>query len=407
VPPAGSYPPISHTVSIDPNAPTIIENCAVVMSPLDPNPSNNRSCVAVEIKPAKCVKVADQMIQCDPITGSFTYMANLTNCSGFKVDVIKLPVLAPANATMTLVSVNPALPLANGATAKVTATISGPDAVPGAVICFVISVHRYITDNMGNQIEADCCTVERKITLPRCTGDICGMKFYDLDGDRVKDVNEMTQGLGGFVIQLKDATTNLPIATTTTLSDGTYKFKDLQPGSYIVCEDLSSSPTGWQQTHPAKPNQTYTVTVQANQMVNDIDFGNVEDCLRFEFDPPICKPDGTYTLNFKVTNFSATAVSAKYVYLVPDSPASLKITPIITTLPNVIGYGQMGQGTVTISGVSGGPVCFHVLLFDINNQKCCDQAPTVCLTLDPCPLKTQSPGRHRPKVTGTRRRTQP
>ncbi len=70
---------------------------------------------------------------------------------------------------------------------------------------------------------------------------ISGVKFYDLNGDGIQNGNE--PALPDFTIRLTmpDGTTR----DTTTSSDGSYWFKDLDPGRYLIAE---APPIGWLQT---------------------------------------------------------------------------------------------------------------------------------------------------------------
>ncbi|KAF0152271.1 MAG: Cna B domain protein [Ignavibacteria bacterium] len=109
---------------------------------------------------------------------------------------------------------------------------------------------------------------------------ICGMKFNDLNGNRIND-NE--PGLSGWVIELKyNGPNGVVTLRDTTDSRGNYCFNNLPFGTYTLTEVNKS---GWTQTTPASPG-SYTVII--NQEVNLIgkDFGNKEvvnpNCTDFE-----------------------------------------------------------------------------------------------------------------------------
>ena len=105
------------------------------------------------------------------------------------------------------------------------------------------------------------------------TGQICGRKINDLNcngsNDNTADNPSIEPGLLGWTIAVTNTQTG---ATTTTTTDvhGCYCFGNLSPGTYTVSEQAQS---GWTQTIPGGAG-TYTVTLTAGQVIQDIDFGN-------------------------------------------------------------------------------------------------------------------------------------
>lgn len=93
-------------------------------------------------------------------------------------------------------------------------------------------------------------------------GLIAGMKFEDINGNGVRDDNEMS--LEGWTINLFDGAATM---TTETDEDGLYEFTGLAPGTYRINESQQS---GWIKT-TADPA---AVTMQSGKDVKDIDFGN-------------------------------------------------------------------------------------------------------------------------------------
>ena len=75
---------------------------------------------------------------------------------------------------------------------------------------------------------------------------IRGMKFNDASGNKLKDVGD--NGLLGWTINLRNATTGVLLTSTTTVGNGSYSISNLTPGSYRICEVLQSN---WIQTFPA------------------------------------------------------------------------------------------------------------------------------------------------------------
>lgn len=102
-------------------------------------------------------------------------------------------------------------------------------------------------------------------------GSISGTVFNDANNNGIKDSGEV--GLSGWTVNLSgDAT-----ASTTSESNGTYKFEGLCDGNYNVSE---TSQDGWTQTKPTNPSN-YPVTINSNNStITDKDFGN--------FQKPVC-----------------------------------------------------------------------------------------------------------------------
>ncbi|MBL9123466.1 MAG: hypothetical protein JNG90_07520 [Planctomycetaceae bacterium] len=127
-------------------------------------------------------------------------------------------------------------------------------------------------------------------TLDELVGSLSGHKFKDKTGNGVSPDDTP---LGGVTIELlRDVDGNGqynpaidgPVLATTVTAAGTgfYSFENLQPGNYIVREQV---PPGFQQTAPAAG--FYAVTVVAGTVTEDLDFANEKkrDC-----NPPPCKP---------------------------------------------------------------------------------------------------------------------
>ncbi|MDP6542587.1 MAG: SdrD B-like domain-containing protein [Phycisphaerae bacterium] len=98
-------------------------------------------------------------------------------------------------------------------------------------------------------------------------GSISGQKFEDLNGDGIKDTDEL--GLDGWTIELVDADTAVVLDSQLTSGGGLYSFVDLVIGNYEVREVQK---IGWVQTLPA--TSIYTTSLAYGQHVTDKDFGN-------------------------------------------------------------------------------------------------------------------------------------
>jgi hypothetical protein len=104
-------------------------------------------------------------------------------------------------------------------------------------------------------------------------GSICGVKWYDVDHDGVRDESEA--GIPGWHIELvKDGAV---VASAVADSDGRFCFTGLLAGDYLVREVMPNNPDAthvWAQTFPSGDG-TWTITVQSGTDVRDADFGNV------------------------------------------------------------------------------------------------------------------------------------
>lgn len=101
-------------------------------------------------------------------------------------------------------------------------------------------------------------------------GEVHGMKFEDLNANRIKDTFET--GLADWKINIKgtDTITGEEVnITTTTDANGNYSFLNLTNGTYVVSEELKS---GWIQTTPS--TGTYTVNIISGSNIAGQDFGN-------------------------------------------------------------------------------------------------------------------------------------
>ncbi|UCD51109.1 MAG: hypothetical protein JSW27_00465 [Phycisphaerales bacterium] len=117
-------------------------------------------------------------------------------------------------------------------------------------------------------------------------GSISGSKFKDCNYDGIWDVGE--EGVAGWTVCLtgEDILGNVfgpPDDCVTTNVDGYYKFDDLLPGSYTVCEDTSDP--DWAATSPT----CIDVDLAVAEHSTDVDFGNVPlgsitACKFYDFD---------------------------------------------------------------------------------------------------------------------------
>ncbi len=107
-------------------------------------------------------------------------------------------------------------------------------------------------------------------TNKQLLGNITGIKFNDLNGNGVRDVNE--GGLSGWVINLRYPNGTI-YATKTTGADGSFAFVNISWGRYNLSETLQS---GWTQTKPA--GNLYPVEINCTNLnVTGRDFGNLQN----------------------------------------------------------------------------------------------------------------------------------
>ena len=98
-----------------------------------------------------------------------------------------------------------------------------------------------------------------------------GSKWHDFDEDGVWDNNE--PGLEGWTIYFDDNNNGQLDSgerSVVTDADGNYRFGSVTPGTYTVAEELQP---GWTQTYPS--SGTYTLDVEEDEAIENIDFGNV------------------------------------------------------------------------------------------------------------------------------------
>ncbi|MFH0749833.1 MAG: SdrD B-like domain-containing protein [Candidatus Gottesmanbacteria bacterium] len=131
--------------------------------------------------------------------------------------------------------------------------------------------NRTVTINLDQPGENIICTFENTQN-----GSIQGRKYEDVNGDGNWDSGESY--LNNWRIHLFDTAWNQlgEMTTGDTGITGQYKFTNLEPNTYYVCEDMETS---WAQTQPNSGetrNDTYCheVTVNAGQNVSGKHFGN-------------------------------------------------------------------------------------------------------------------------------------
>ena len=125
-------------------------------------------------------------------------------------------------------------------------------------------------DNAGNE-EAAPTEADASMTVGGANGSISGTVFEDMNDNGAINASD-DLGLADWTVYL-DANDNGALdegeTSTTTASDGTYRFDNLAPGEYTVREVLQS---GWMLT--TLPGRT--ANVAADAPVTDVNFGDFE-----------------------------------------------------------------------------------------------------------------------------------
>lgn len=274
VPAGTSLPLITITVTVADDAEKV-ENCASVRleKEQDANPENNRTCIGTPVVPpltgSICgVKFDDKNGngKQDPgETGLPGWTIVLTDGDGnFVASVVTgpngeycfkgLPMGAYSVSEVNQVGWMQIYPAAAGGAHAVTLTPKEPHLRPL---------------DFGNQVD-------------KTPGEICGVKFFDVNGNGVRDPGE--PGLPGWTIQMLDSAGNV-VASVVSTQQGRFCFKEIKQGTYTFAEVMQAN---WTQTYPAAPG-TYTVTVQGGASSQMLLFGNTAKpqddpcCLSFRF----------------------------------------------------------------------------------------------------------------------------
>jgi uncharacterized repeat protein (TIGR01451 family) len=162
-------------------------------------------------------------------------------------------------------------------------------------------------------------------------GQICVVKFEDLDGDEVQDPGEPL--LPGWMFNVTDANNN-PVGTITTSPPGTPPAcLTVAPGTYTVTEQVQP---GWT---PTTPNPQ-TVTVQPGQTVN-LTFGNQQ---RFQ----ICGIKWNDLDGDGVKDPNEPGLSGWTIHLIYGTPPSLLQGQVTTDTSGRYCFTDLPPGTYTI-----------------------------------------------------------
>jgi len=111
------------------------------------------------------------------------------------------------------------------------------------------------------------------------TGIISGLVWSDVDSNGIADASEVGIGDGSTIVTITAYDVNNPGTSFTTNSkpNGTWMITNLPPGDYSILYDSNDIPPAYvsptQPTNFSNGNDTYNLTLVANQTINNLDFG--------------------------------------------------------------------------------------------------------------------------------------
>ncbi len=129
-----------------------------------------------------------------------------------------------------------------------------------------------VVDDVASPNEYYCVAFNAPEEIP--TYSISGRKWNDINGNREGD-EDWTYGLPGWEITLSKGSefitsTTTQETSTTTQEKGKYEFRNLEPGTYEVCEIEQE---GWERTYPQGEVPCHEITIE-DQNASDVSFGN-------------------------------------------------------------------------------------------------------------------------------------
>jgi hypothetical protein len=200
------------------------------------------------------------------IKRNFTNYQQLGNITGYKVNMTNI-----GQSGWTITLINDTIPYSVSNITNSTGGYSFTN-VPWGIFTLgevMQSGWTQITLNRTIEINGTALTlVNQNFTNrenPR-SGNISGSKYNDLNGNGVKEINDVP--IPGVIIKLYYQNGTL-FGTQTTNANGEYVFNPVPPGSYILNETV---PSGWQQTQPT--SGSYSIEVNSTSLNFTRLFGN-------------------------------------------------------------------------------------------------------------------------------------
>jgi hypothetical protein len=196
-------------------------------------------------------------------------------------------------------------------------------------------------------------TIDFGFQIP-CSGKIGNFVWEDLDRDGIQDAGE--PGISGIIVNLRNASDNALVATTTTDALGRYEFTGRCGGSYkveAVLAGWASSPLGaGTQATDSNPNAA-TLTLADNASDDTIDFGFYRGSIG---DRVWRDTDGDGVQEGGESGLSGATVQLR-------SGSGNVIGTTTTTVDGLYSFGSLvaGNYTVCVAGVPAGFVQTHDL----------------------------------------------
>lgn len=107
------------------------------------------------------------------------------------------------------------------------------------------------------------------------TGILSGVVWSDVDSDGIRDNNEV--GIGQVTVTVIDSNNPSTTYSVDSNPDGSWMVTGLPPGDYSIYYDSADIPASYanptQPTNFVAPNDTYSVSLAADQTINNLDFG--------------------------------------------------------------------------------------------------------------------------------------